>query len=241
MIICADIHGRTFWKDAVAKKRENEKIIFLGDYLEPYPQEGITHDMAFQNFLKIIDYKKSHMDDCVLLLGNHDFACIDKSMISCRHDYMNEIRNKKTFIENMDLFDLIYSMDIGDRKFVFSHSGIHKQWFDESVQKDGMEDGEMPWDFLNRKFKEDYKSLLGCLGIYSKFRGWTDVKYGSCIWADCREWSIEEPDYENVYQIFGHTMLIDKPVILKHWANLDCKKPFRLDEETGELINLEDI
>ena len=53
MIICADIHGRTFWKDAIAKKRENEKIIFLGDYLEPYPQEGITHDMAFSGTMTL--------------------------------------------------------------------------------------------------------------------------------------------------------------------------------------------
>ena len=40
MIIIPDIHGRSFWKDAV-KGRENEKIIFLGDYTDPYSYEGI--------------------------------------------------------------------------------------------------------------------------------------------------------------------------------------------------------
>lgn len=238
MIICADVHGRTFWTDAIAEKTDGEKIIFLGDYLEPYPQENIMPDTAYQVFQKILEYKKEHMDDCILLLGNHDFACIDRSMISCRHDYMNEIRNKKAFVENMDLFDLTYSTVIGDVEYVFSHSGIHKQWFDEYVDKDDMRDDEKPWEYLNRKFKEDYKSLLGSLGIYSRYRGWSDSKYGSCIWADCREWSIEEPDYEGVYQIFGHTMLIDEPIILKHWANLDCKKPFRLDETSGEIMQL---
>ena len=43
MIIIPDTHCRTFWKDAVRKKGETEKVIFLGDYLEPYTeQEGIT-------------------------------------------------------------------------------------------------------------------------------------------------------------------------------------------------------
>lgn len=237
MIICADIHGRTFWKEAIEKKDEDEKIIFLGDYMEPYSDEGITHDMAYSNFLEILEYKKNHMDDCILILGNHDFACIDKDMISCRHDYLNEIRNKKVYTENMDLFDLTYSIDVNEKKYVFSHSGIHKEWFD-SIKKDDMNENEQPWDYLNRKFKEDYESLLGYLNIYSHYRGWTYTRYGSCIWADCREWDIKIPEYDGVYQIFGHTMLIEKPIILEHWANLDCRKPFRLNEETGELLSL---
>ena len=52
MIIIPDIHGHTFWKDAVAKRREGEMVIFLGDYLDPHnsPIANITHDIAFRNF-----------------------------------------------------------------------------------------------------------------------------------------------------------------------------------------------
>ena len=40
LIIIPDIHGRTFWKEAI-QKYPNSKTIFLGDYLDPYPHEGI--------------------------------------------------------------------------------------------------------------------------------------------------------------------------------------------------------
>ena len=67
-IIIPDVHGRTFWREAV-KGRENENIIFLGDYLDPYPSEGITPEKAYRELLDIIDFKKEHIDNVVLLLG----------------------------------------------------------------------------------------------------------------------------------------------------------------------------
>ena len=70
ILILPDIHGRTFWKDAV-EHEQFATIIFLGDYLDPYPSEGINDEQALANFMEIIDYGMSH-DNVVLLLGNHD-------------------------------------------------------------------------------------------------------------------------------------------------------------------------
>ena len=39
-IVIPDVHGRDFWRSAV-RGREEEKIIFLGDYVDPYSWEGI--------------------------------------------------------------------------------------------------------------------------------------------------------------------------------------------------------
>ena len=56
MIIIPDIHGRTFWKSAVEQKEKDEKIIFLGDYLDHYDYEKnsenelITTENAIENF-----------------------------------------------------------------------------------------------------------------------------------------------------------------------------------------------
>ena len=69
MIIIPDIHGRTFWKDAVKQAREDEQVIFLGDYMDPYPQEEISFEQTTSNLKEIISYKKENMDKCVLLLG----------------------------------------------------------------------------------------------------------------------------------------------------------------------------
>ena len=59
MLIIPDIHGRTFWKECIETKRENEIVVFLGDYLEPYSNsiENISHEEAYQNLIEIIDYK----------------------------------------------------------------------------------------------------------------------------------------------------------------------------------------
>ena len=240
MIIIPDIHGRTFWKEGVSKKRETEKVIFLGDYLEPYTsQEGVTHEDAYNNFLEIIEYKKAHMDDCILLLGNHDFACIDKSMISCRHDYLNGKRNRNTFHDNLELFDIAYYIMIGDIKYVFSHSGIHKEWYNEIHKTDSEKNTEM-CSLLNTMFHRNYVDLIPYLSMYSWYRGHSPYKFGSCVWADCREWvSLSDDEmFDNVYQIFGHTQLIEEPIITERWADIDCRKAFRLDEENGKLIQI---
>ena len=101
MIIIPDIHGRTFWKDAV-RGRENEKIIFLGDYLDPYPDEGLPEGKhrtyeevakiqlsAIQNLNEIIEFKKEHMDSVILLIGNHDAGYMfnDTGICKSRHDH----------------------------------------------------------------------------------------------------------------------------------------------------------
>ena len=40
VLIFPDVHGRKFWKDAISKFPKEEypdlKIVFLGDYIDPY-------------------------------------------------------------------------------------------------------------------------------------------------------------------------------------------------------------
>ena len=45
ILIIPDVHGRTFWKSAV-ESGDYEKIVFLGDYTDPYEMEGITNREA---------------------------------------------------------------------------------------------------------------------------------------------------------------------------------------------------
>lgn len=77
ILILPDIHGRQFWKKAVEEwSNKVNKIIFLGDYLDSYPDEGITRKNAIRNFEEIIDYKINNKDKVVLLLGNHKFISL---------------------------------------------------------------------------------------------------------------------------------------------------------------------
>jgi len=75
MILCiGDLHGRTFWKKAVEDNIDKvDKIIFIGDYLDPYPFEGITRKDAIRNFQEVIEFKRGSPEKVTLLLGNHKF------------------------------------------------------------------------------------------------------------------------------------------------------------------------
>lgn len=71
ILVCGDIHGRKFWKKPCENIEPYDKVIFLGDYLDPYDFEHISVPQAIVNFEDILELKKNNMDKVVLLLGNH--------------------------------------------------------------------------------------------------------------------------------------------------------------------------
>ena len=72
LLILPDIHGRPFWKKAVEDNIDKvDKVIFLGDYHDPYPWEGFTKKQSIDNFREIIELKRGSPEKVILLLGNH--------------------------------------------------------------------------------------------------------------------------------------------------------------------------
>lgn len=71
ILVCGDIHGRKFWKKPCENIDNYDKVVFLGDYLDPYNFEFISVEEAIENFKEIIELKRNNMDKVVLLLGNH--------------------------------------------------------------------------------------------------------------------------------------------------------------------------
>ncbi len=69
--ICGDVHGRTFWLDACSHKDDFEKIVFIGDYVSPYPYEDISNARAIEIFNEVLDFKKENPEKVALLMGNH--------------------------------------------------------------------------------------------------------------------------------------------------------------------------
>ena len=39
IIVVPDVHGRTFWREVLNNTKD--KIVFLGDYLDPYKYEAL--------------------------------------------------------------------------------------------------------------------------------------------------------------------------------------------------------
>lgn len=75
ILVLPDIHGRRFWKAPCELAERYEKIVFLGDYLDPYAFEGIEVSDAFSNFKEIVAFKKRHSDNLVIDI------CISKKQL----------------------------------------------------------------------------------------------------------------------------------------------------------------
>lgn len=242
LLIIPDVHGRNFWKKAVDENIDKvDKIVFLGDYLDPYiGWEDITRKQAIANFDEIIDFKSENKDKVVLLLGNHDEPYIDKRnfFTRSRHDSSNAYHIERMFKSHRSLFQLAYEDYIGDKGYLFTHAGLLPQWYE--LHKDLI--GELTIANLNRL--QDTPQGIRALCEVPRYRGGWD-KYGSIVWSDVSDMvtaihELKETDGTTVndklpwdYQIFGHSQQEEHPIITKEFACLDCRKAFILNGEGG--------
>ena len=228
ILIIPDVHGRKFWKTAVEKFPETETI-FLGDYHDPYPHEGITNAESLRNFIEIIEYTKTH-PNCKLLIGNHDLHYLI-DIKGCRKDYGNEPIVSSLFLDNLDIFDLAALREINGKKYLFSHAPILMEWIHEVGETENV-------DFLvkrlNRYFHDienNDEELQKLLDRISRYRGGWDA-WGSPIWSDLYE--IYESGGTLIasadYSIFGHSQL-KRPLITKECACLDTHNAYLLSSD----------
>jgi len=240
ILIMPDIHGRTFWKEAITQFPKDEypdlKIIFLGDYLDPYTgYELITKEQAFNNFLEIIEYAKND-SRVTLLIGNHDWHYF-VNLDTCRIDYAREREIKKIFVDNISMFKLHKVIELDGYKYLFTHAGISQKWLDDVSSMAAQEYNNWnPGDpsdtnYIDPSTDEDYKwikelskikdthnfeLLEKCLQNY-------DNDFYTCpismVSRDRGGWHphgsliwadvhehIYTEDLKGYYQIFGHTM-----------------------------------
>lgn len=235
MLIVPDVHGRRFWKVPVYEHFQNfsdssddidRKVIFLGDYLDPYGDEHISMLSAIERFEKIIELKREYPNDVVLLLGNHDWSYIMPEKFSTsRHDSFFEDEVHELFMNNIDMFQLIYQCDVANRNYVFSHAGLHPEWLNTYL---GITDINRVAELFNQRPSYIPQHCLDLLTCISPCRGgYSEV--GSPIWCDAEEFAYTKIT-QDYYQIFGHTQQ-DIPVISSHYACLDCRKVFLLNME----------
>lgn len=210
ILILPDIHGRTFWKEPCKDIGLYDKIIFLGDYIDPYKFEHIDIKNAIDNFKQIIHFKRQNMDKVILLFGNHDMPYAFKdyykfSLYHCRHskEYHNIIAN--LFRKNIDLFQIAYVYN----NILFTHAGVESKWLEKVV--DCKSDNIIKIvDVLNH-LTENKNGLLKLFKI-GRSRGGRD-RNPSCIWADVEDmkWDTEsdaknEKPIHQIKQVFGHTL-----------------------------------
>lgn len=221
ILIVPDVHGRAFWHRAMELVDQVDQIVFLGDYLDPYSHEGISFDLALEEFNKILEFKKEYPDLITLLVGNHDMHYIIEDFMDCSRrntDMLDQLH--KLYNSNLDLFNLIHIED----DWLFSHAGVYKGWMDKY---------EFTLEDLNLKtFLGSHWPALEDLSFYRG--GYNSV--GSCVWADIRE-SVKNELFSEYKQVVGHTQLNDKPYITDKIACVDVRRCFILNTITGQIEN----
>lgn len=226
IVVIPDVHGRTFWKDVV-KKYENEDIIFLGDYVDPYTFEGITKQDALDNLKELMDFVKTH-DNVTLLLGNHDLTYLNDKMSKDRYDYTGAKEIKQLFNDNLDRFKFIVFRTIDNKKVSFSHSVIGKHWL-ETCKKLKDKNSDEVAELLNNDINNHFLYIEEYAKVGYSRGGW--YPYGSIVWADvCEANPVNENTLDDIdYMVFGHTQQRDEPIITDTYACLDVRKGFIID------------
>jgi len=228
-ILIPDVHGRNFWRSAIEARRNDDMVIFLGDYVDPYPRENISNKAALQELEDIIELKKSDPDHIVLLLGNHDLGyLVGENFCSSRHWYDGHAQLYEIFSENIALFDISYTA--GD--ILISHAGVYPYWMKQCHLNLDMfmnfnnriHNGDP--DIINKTFSDLYY-----IDIWRG--GWCTV--GSPVWADIR-CALKEPTI-GLKQIVGHTQLEKIPIRINNITCIDCRRAFLLED--GELKELD--
>lgn len=236
ILIVPDVHGRQFWKEAVEQhEKDCEKIIFLGDLVDPYLDEGITRKQAMRTLEEVIEYKLNNREKVVLLVGNHCAHYFLKNFArSSRYDSSNAYKIRELYIQHKHLFQLAHEEIVNGKKYLFTHAGLLNSW----VERNKRIIGEPTVESLNHLM--DIQDGISALSEMSHYRTWIGEKSGSILWSDVREriGSPKEiiPNEDSIvegydYQIFGHTQLNEKPLITDKWACLDVRRAFILNDE----------
>ena len=234
LIIIPDVHGRTFWREAVKFGIENNvRIVFLGDYLDPYSSmEGITPEDAIPIFKEILQLKKDNPDKITLLVGNHDLEYWNTRMEPCRCDWKNYKEINALFMNNKENFNLVDEETINEKHFFFSHAGITTGWLEDSFLP---KEFKLNCEVINKLFHEN-KIWRPLSNISFKRGGNTD--FGSIVWADVTE-HIKGEQIDDFIQVFAHSMLkVNGLKINDYTYCLDAKRAFYIDEN-GDVKDFE--
>ena len=205
IVVIGDIHGLTTWKDIV-KNHRGSQFVFLGDYCDPY--EDIEPDELIKNLRSIIQFKKRHPNDVILLLGNHDMHYLSEDFVTCtRYDERIAPRIKRILTSNRDLFQ--YAWQQG--KMLFTHAGVSDGWFRNDFHGDSSKNCSIA-DQLNNPTQEQFVAM-GEVGFW---RG-GPYEYGGIFWADIDE--TKDNPLKGYHQFVGH-------------SRVDSIKSAKIDDET---------
>ena len=210
IIALGDIHGRNIWEKIVEIEGiENVMYVFIGDYFDSF---HITPEKQFENFNKILNFKRQYPYNVILLIGNHDFHYFD----FCNKQYTGFNRGFQYMFANA-LHDalkenIIQAVYIHEN-LLFSHAGVTNTWCDYTdIDKGNLENSIN--EYLN------YRPRIFNFIPGSRNDNEGDDITQSPIWV--RPLSLLEDGLEEYIHIVGHTAQPNGIRKIKNVYLIDC-------------------
>lgn len=206
-----DIHGRSDWKKILDQEKDYDKVVFIGDYFDSFDIPGLTQ---ISNFKDILKFKSDNLDKVVLLIGNHDYHYLGG--VNERYSgYQGYLRFEIEMIleDNKSLLQMCYQHD----NFIFTHAGISKDWYDNSLMKFFSSRGiDCDEDFIEKKINLAFSINPKLFGFTPGPRRdqYGDETCQSPLWI--RPESLKNSLVDDSFQVIGHTsgpLTIDGKVI----------------------------
>ena len=244
-VVLGDTHGTSFWK-LITHTEQPDRVVFIGDYFDSF---DIKLDEQLNNFLDIMEYKKTGKADVICLIGNHDhhyFPEIGDTGTS-GYQHIGSFQIGPVLDANREHLQIAYRMD----EFLFSHAGVSAKFMD-SVFGSGGWDVDTLVDQLNELFKHKPNTFTFGNAISLKKLSFMDPhgdnEEQSPIWIRVRSLVSANKNTElkkAVRQIFGHTQVkkIDLEASMKALGGkyypidaLSTSREYLVIEDGGELI-----
>ena len=185
ILFVGDIHTHTYILDDVKrldKKYNFYRVVFLGDYVDDWLSSGYD---SIETLNKIIELKNSNKDKYILLLGNHEMSYLGYPCSGHQFGQEKEIQN--ILLKNIDLFDLWYSINLGNKHYYCTHAGITNSYIHGVIDRINNEQEYLVSNYIrnldiinNNKLK--YLHLLnkvtylrGGRDEYSSYRDGTNI------------------------------------------------------------------
>lgn len=161
-------------------------------------------------------------------MGNHDLAYFADFGKKVRYDMDNASIVRGLLIEMLPRMRIATLMKINGKTVVFSHGPILTDWIMATGSVRNIQELVKTLNNSISTLNSDSGRAVGLLKYLTFYRGGNDP-CGSPVWADLREIEIDGKEIVDTvdYSIFAHTGL-DSPKITSRWADLDCRRAFRL-------------
>lgn len=244
IIVLPDVHGRRFWESARKHIDDCDRVVFIGDYFDPYNFEGITVNDAIKNFREILTFVKDYPEKVVMLLGNHDLPYFSEDYRALASYHCRWSREWHSVIADMleanwELFKIAHMED----GILFTHAGCSTRWL-KSINATPASLSDLV-TILNA-LPTTNEGLRQLFMVSHHRGGWDEA--GSCVWADVEELVCAPIDLhiggKVVKQVFGHSLQVkyDKhrdlvsgpPVITPTMKMLDTRCAYLIDTDTFE-------